>query len=226
MILTEEQKQAIHKEFDEWVAVQYAGKTKEERQKLGQFFTPPALTIKMIEKFDTIIDKDILDPTVGAGGLLIGCVLAGADPNRVYGIELDPEILKICRSRLAKYGVPKNHIRQGDALLAESYDFDNVEVPEEELEEEILQPVEVPEPVVEEPKAALEPIDDPVPVFKPVVEVKAVTAPVKKKTKKPVVKVEIAEIIPDMEYTEAVNAANTASKDGPFALDLDALFSI
>lgn len=215
MILTEEQKQAIHKEFDEWVAVQYAGKTKEERQKLGQFFTPPALTIKMIEKFDTIIDKDILDPTVGAGGLLIGCVLAGADPNRVYGIELDPEILKICRSRLAKYGVPKNHIRQGDALLAESYDFDNVEVPEEELEEEILQPVE-------EPKITIEPINDPIPVFKPLAKPRTTG----KKVEKPLVKVEIPEVVPDTEYMAAVNAADTASKDGPFALDLDALFMI
>lgn len=123
MVLTEEQKQAICKEFDDWVAVQYAGKTKEERQKLGQFFTPPALSIKMIEKFDSVIDKDILDPTVGAGGLLVACILAGADPKRVYGIELDEQVLKVCRDRLSKFGVPTSNIKQGDALVGESYGF-------------------------------------------------------------------------------------------------------
>lgn len=123
MILTEEQKQAIHKEFDDWVAVQYAGKTKEERQKLGQFFTPPALSIKMVEKFDSVIDKDILDPTVGAGGLLVACILAGADPKRVYGIELDEQVLKVCRDRLSKFGVPTSSLKQGDALIDESYEF-------------------------------------------------------------------------------------------------------
>ena len=51
MILTEEQKQAITNEYNKFVEVQYAGKTKKERQELGAFFTPPQLTIRMIEKF-------------------------------------------------------------------------------------------------------------------------------------------------------------------------------
>lgn len=123
MILTEEQKQAIIEEFDNWTEIMYAGKNKEERQKLGQFFTPPALSIKMIEKFDTIIDKDILDPTCGAGGLLVACILAGANPEKIYGIEFDPEILNICRKRLEKYGVPANNLKLGDALDPQSYNF-------------------------------------------------------------------------------------------------------
>jgi type I restriction-modification system DNA methylase subunit len=48
---------------------QYAGKTKEERQKLGQFFTPPQLTIQMIEKFENL-EGNILDPTVGCGRVI------------------------------------------------------------------------------------------------------------------------------------------------------------
>ena len=83
MTLTAEQKTAIETEFKQWSELQYAGKDKKERQKLGQFFTPPLLTIKMIEKFDSIKDKDILDPTAGAGGLLVACILCGADPNRI-----------------------------------------------------------------------------------------------------------------------------------------------
>ena len=127
MILTDEQKTAIETEFKQWSELQYAGKDKKERQKLGQFFTPPALTIKMIEKFDSVKDKDILDPTAGAGGLLIACILCGADPNRIYGIELDPAILKVCRRRLLKYGVPPWHLKEGNALDPTSYEFEENE---------------------------------------------------------------------------------------------------
>ena len=122
MKLTEEQKSAIESEFKQWTETQYAGKDKKERQKLGQFFTPPALTIKMLEKFDSIKDKDILDPTCGAGGLLVACILAGADPKRIYGIELDPEVLEIAKRRLGKLGVPSSNLILGDALDPESYE--------------------------------------------------------------------------------------------------------
>ena len=121
MKLTKKQKNAIKSEFKQWTETQYAGKDKKERQKLGQFFTPPALTIKMIEKFDSLKDKDILDPTVGAGGLLAACILAGADPKRCYGIELDPEVLEIAKRRLGKLGVPSSNLILGDALDPESY---------------------------------------------------------------------------------------------------------
>ena len=122
MKLTKKQKNAIKSEFKQWTETQYAGKDKKERQAKGQFFTPPALTIKMIEKFDSIKDKDILDPTVGAGGLLAACILAGADPKRCYGIELDPEVLEIAKRRLGKLGVPSSNLILGDALDPESYE--------------------------------------------------------------------------------------------------------
>ena len=122
MKLTKKQKNAIKSEFKQWTETQYAGKDKKERQKLGQFFTPQALTIKMIEKFDSLKDKDILDPTVGAGGLLAACILAGADPKRCYGIELDPEVLEIARKRLGKLGVPSSNLILGNALDPESYE--------------------------------------------------------------------------------------------------------
>ena len=122
MKLTKKQKNAIESEFKQWTETQYAGKDKKERQKLGQFFTAPALTIKMIEKFDSLKDKDILDPTVGAGGLLAACILAGADPKRCYGIELDPEVLEIAKRRLGKLGVPSSNLILGNALDPESYE--------------------------------------------------------------------------------------------------------
>lgn len=122
MKLSEEVKQKIQQEYDEWVNVQYGDKTKEERQKLGQFFTPPVLTIKMIEQFSDLEGR-ILDPTVGCGGLLAACIIAGADPKKCYGIELDPSIAKLCRKRLSKLNVPESNIKVGNALDSESYRF-------------------------------------------------------------------------------------------------------
>ena len=121
MKLNAETKAKIQAEYDAWQSKQYAGKDKKTRQANAQYFTPPPLTIKMIEKFDTIKDKDILDPTVGAGGLLAACILAGADPKRCYGIELDPEVLEIARKRLGNLGVPSSNLILGDALDPKSY---------------------------------------------------------------------------------------------------------
>ena len=123
MNLTEETKKAIQSEYDEWKDSQYSGKDKKERQTKGQFFTPPALTIKMLEKFDTLEDKDILDPTAGAGGLIAAAVIAGANPRRCYCIELDPDIAEICKKRLAKLGVPERHVKVANALDPDSYKF-------------------------------------------------------------------------------------------------------
>ena len=122
MKLNIETKEKIQAEYDAWQAEQYAGKDKKERQKLGQFFTPPQLTIKMLEKFDTIKDKDILDPTVGSGNLLAAAIIAGADPKRCYGIELDPEVLEIAKKRLGKLGVPSSNLILGNALDHKSYE--------------------------------------------------------------------------------------------------------
>ena len=122
MILNDKTKAKIQAEYDAWQSKQYAGKDKKARQAKAQFFTPPPLTIKMLEKFDSVKDKDILDPTCGAGGLLVACILAGADPKRCYGIELDPEVLEIARKRLGNLGVPSSNLILGNALDPESYE--------------------------------------------------------------------------------------------------------
>ena len=122
MILNDKTKAKIQAEYDAWQSQQYAGKDKKARQAKAQFFTPPPLTIKMLEKFDSVKDKDILDPTCGAGGLLVACILAGADPKRCYGIELDPEVLEIAKKRLGKLGVPSSNLILGNALDPESYE--------------------------------------------------------------------------------------------------------
>ena len=118
MLLTNEQITNVENEFNQWKDKMYADKTLAERQDFGQFFTPPELTIKMLEKF-TSLDDDILDPCCGSGNLLAAAIMAGADPKRVYGIELDAEIHKIAVERLGKLGVPEKNIICGNCLTWE-----------------------------------------------------------------------------------------------------------
>lgn len=115
MTLTEEQKQAIKDEFDAFKEKMYAGKTTKERQKMGQFFTPPELSVRMIEKFQDL-EGTILDPTCGSGNLLAAVIAAGADPEKCYGNELE-----LCRKRLPQ--IPYRNLHIGNALYRECYDF-------------------------------------------------------------------------------------------------------
>ena len=116
-------KAKIQAEYDSWKDKMWPDMDKKTRQKLGQFHTPPQLTIRMIEKFDSIKDKDILDPCLGAGNLIAACILAGADPKRCYGIELDEATLAIARERLCILGVPEKNLHLGNALDPKSYEF-------------------------------------------------------------------------------------------------------
>lgn len=116
MVLTSEQKSAIIEEYNSWTDKQYGSKTLEERKELNAIFTPPELTIQMIEKFDSIENKTILDPTCGTGNLLVACILAGANPKMIYGNELDEEFLKLAKERLIPYGVPEQNLHQGNVL--------------------------------------------------------------------------------------------------------------
>ena len=122
MKINDKIKEKIQAEYDSWKDKLWAGKTKEERSKLGQFATPPLLTIKMLEKFDSL-DGTVLDPCLGAGNLIAAAIIAGADPSKCYGIELDEAILAIARERLGKLGVPEENIHLGNALDMKSYEF-------------------------------------------------------------------------------------------------------
>lgn len=117
MILSEDIKTQIRTEYESWVNSHYGDITPERRKELGMVFTPPEITIKMIEMMDcdTLEKKDILDPTCGCGGLLAACIIAGADPKRVYGNEFEESMVKLCQERLSKMGVPLENIHRGDA---------------------------------------------------------------------------------------------------------------
>ena len=121
---------AIEKEYTAFKDEMYAGKSKEERQKMGQFFTPPAISVRMLENFSDN-KGTIIDPTCGAGNLLVAAYFAGFEIENIYGIELDKTIMSVCRKRQIKLGFPAsyfnkgkdNHFFVGDALQNESYDF-------------------------------------------------------------------------------------------------------
>ena len=123
MKLTDEQINAIKEEYTKWKDSMYANRTLSERKDFGQFFTPPDLSIKMLEKFENN-DGTILDPCYGAGNLLAAAIFAGFKPENIYGIELDPDILQIAIERLSLLGVPKDNLRVGDALDPLSYKFE------------------------------------------------------------------------------------------------------
>lgn len=126
MYLTDKQKQAITLEFETFVDNMYAGKTKKEREALGQFFTPADLTIQILEQlectYEEFLDSDVIDPTSGSGNLLAAALIIGVDPYRVFGNEYDTAMVKLCRERLNKVCnmLGKPHIRywqihKGDA---------------------------------------------------------------------------------------------------------------
>ena len=137
MKLSEEIKLDIKKEFEEFKHKMYDGKTLEERKKLDQFFTPPQVSIPLLENLETVKDIDILDPTSGSGNLLAAALIAGADSQRVFGNEYDATMVKLCRERLNKVCdlLGKPHIQdwqihQGNALIPDcltefSPEYDN-----------------------------------------------------------------------------------------------------
>ncbi len=102
MILTEKIKQQIHTILDskEFQSTLYEGLDKKKRDELGQFYTPADICIQMIEHFESISGKTILDPTCGSGNLLIACLIAGADSDKLFGNEYDQVAVELCRKRL------------------------------------------------------------------------------------------------------------------------------
>ena len=127
MKLSEEVKNKIIEVLDsqEFKSNLYEGLTEEKRKELGQFYTPGKLCIQMIEKFDcdSLSGKNILDPTCGSGNLLIACLIAGADSDKLFGNEYDSVAVDLCRKRLNRCCdiLNKPHIKdyqvhQGNAL--------------------------------------------------------------------------------------------------------------
>ena len=122
MKLSKETKALIRKEYEEFKELMYANKSLKERQELDQFFTPPEISIRLIEELSDL-SGNILDPTSGSGNLLAAALIAGADSDKVFGNDYDYTMVVLCRERLNKVCdmLGKPHIKdwqihQGNAL--------------------------------------------------------------------------------------------------------------
>jgi SAM-dependent methyltransferase len=127
MKLSTETKQRIIDLIDgELKASVYEGLTEEKRKQLGQVYTPGKICIQMIEKFetvDTLAGQTILDPCCRSGNLLIACLIAGADVDKLFGNDYDEIAVELCKKRLnqvcdilGKPHIKDWQIHQGNAL--------------------------------------------------------------------------------------------------------------
>lgn len=161
MKLSKEIKKEIKRESEEYLneiksgTDQYGGLTKEERDELGAFYTPPELCVQMLEMYDCTLEefvtKTILDPTCGSGNLIMAALIAGISidkkyPEKVFGNELSLKPLELCRKRFTHYCETHDlkeydkefwrwHLHLGDALnkdcideelFVESYRYDPI----------------------------------------------------------------------------------------------------
>lgn len=128
MILSQEAKNKILEILGskEFVSDLYEGLDEEKRKALNMFYTPGKICIQMIEKFETVdslAGQTILDPCCGSGNLLIACLIAGADSDKLFGNEYDLVAVELCRKRinracdiLGKPHIKDWQIHQGNAL--------------------------------------------------------------------------------------------------------------
>lgn len=110
----------------EFMSDLYEGLDEKKRKALNMFYTPGKICIQMIEKFETVdslAGQNILDPCCGSGNLLIACLIAGADSDKLFGNEYDSVAVELCRKRinracdiLGKPHIKDWQIHQGNAL--------------------------------------------------------------------------------------------------------------
>ena len=89
---------------------------KETQKKLGQVFTPYSVIVQLMDKLDKTIwhdeHKTCLDPTMGAGNIIIGMLYRRIVENKqdpivalsnTYGVELDQDTLDYAKERIKKF---------------------------------------------------------------------------------------------------------------------------
>lgn len=82
----------------------------------GQYFTPRPLVELMADLVGIRPGERVLDPTCGSGTFMVVALSRGA---QVDGIEIDPELVALCRLNLALHGTNPRSVRQGDLFRAE-----------------------------------------------------------------------------------------------------------
>jgi SAM-dependent methyltransferase len=77
----------------------------------GQFFTPQPVVELMADLVQIRPGDRVLDPTAGSGTFLVVAHARGAD---IDGIEIDPELVALCRLNLALHDANPRSIRRAD----------------------------------------------------------------------------------------------------------------
>ena len=86
----------------------------------GQYFTPRPL-VELVADLAAIRPGDrVLDPTCGSGAFLVAASSRGAE---VDGIEVDRELVALCRLNLRLHGIDPRAVRHAD-LFREPFDAD------------------------------------------------------------------------------------------------------
>ena len=125
MKLSNEIKTLIIQEYESFKEYMYANSPQNIREQLGQYFTPAGASIQMLEALpDDSLNGNILDPCSGSGNLLVAALIAGADSAKIFGNELDENMVSACRVRLKnvckmlnKPPIKDWQIHRGNALI-------------------------------------------------------------------------------------------------------------
>jgi SAM-dependent methyltransferase len=81
----------------------------------GQFFTPRPLVELMADLAEIRPGDRVLDPTAGSGTFMVVAHARGAE---VDGIEIDPELVALCRLNLALHNADPRAVRQANLFRA------------------------------------------------------------------------------------------------------------
>ena len=96
------------------------------KKQLGQYFTDHRVGRLLAALAGAESAKTIIDPMVGSADLLRSCLAIGAEPDLLFGLDLDPQAVEQARTSLD--GVSEAKLVVGDAFSAElpSEQFDLV----------------------------------------------------------------------------------------------------
>ena len=92
----------------------------ERKKRLGQYFTGVRLARLLAALAGAHTASSVIDPMVGTGDMLIGCLDHGAQPRILGAIEIDPIAKATCARRLREAGAASPRVLLGDAFSPET----------------------------------------------------------------------------------------------------------
>jgi tRNA G10 N-methylase Trm11 len=92
----------------------------ERKKRLGQYFTGARLARLLAALAGAHTAKSVIDPMVGTGDMLLGCLEHGAEPAVFGAVEIDPIAQATCERRLSEAGADHADVLLGNAFSAET----------------------------------------------------------------------------------------------------------